>query len=224
MALPHLKLISFKLCPYVQRAMIVLIEKNISFDIEYIDLSMPPAWFYDVSPLEKVPVLLVDDVPLFESMVICDYLDEITEGSLYPADAFKKASNRSWIEFGNTILDRTFDIFNTQDEKQFKHLTNTLIDHFEILQDELSDGNYFNGDDFSMTDAVYAPIFRYYERIARYKDFGFFEDAPKIKDWSDRLLTHTSVVKAVPVTYESDMDEYIKNLDSVLYQQISDKL
>ena len=78
MSLPKLKLISFTLCPYVQRAMIVLNEKNIPFDIEYIDLSEPPPWFYDISPLEKVPVLLVNDEPLFESMVICEYLDEIT--------------------------------------------------------------------------------------------------------------------------------------------------
>ena len=224
MALPHLKLISFTLCPYVQRAMIVLNEKNISFDIEYIDLSQPPAWFYDISPLEKVPVLLVDDVPLFESMVICDYLNEITEGSLYPADAFKKATNRAWIEFGNDILNSTFEFYTTEDEKRFKHLQNVLIDRFEVLEDEISDGDYFNGENFSMIDAVYAPIFRYHDRIAQYKDFGFFEDAPQIKAWVDKLLKHSSVINSVPETYEQDMNGYIKKLDSIFRKQISDKL
>lgn len=224
MALPHLKLISFTLCPYVQRAMIVLNEKNIPFDIEYIDLSEPPAWFYDISPLEKVPVLLVDDEPLFESMVICDYLDEITEGSLYPADAFKKATNRSWIEFGNDILNSTFEFITTGDDKRFKHLQTILVDRFEVLEEEISDNDYFNGETFSMIDAVYAPVFRYHHRIAQYEDFGFFEDAPKIKLWGNKLLERTSVTKSVPQSYEQDMNQYIKKLDSVFRNRIADKL
>lgn len=224
MPIPHLKLISFTLCPYVQRAMIVLYEKNISFDIEYIDLSEPPPWFYDISPLEKVPVLLVDDEPLFESMVICEYLDEITEGSLYPDDAFKRAQNRAWIEFGNDILSTTFEFYTTEDEKRFKHLTNTLVDRFEILEDEISDGIYFNGEEFSMIDAVYAPVFRYHNRIAQYKNFGFFDDAPKINAWGDKLLERPSVIQSVPDTYEQDTTNYIKKLDSVFRKEVGDKL
>jgi glutathione S-transferase len=217
---PNLKLISFTLCPYVQRAMIVLNEKNISFDIEYIDLSAPPPWFYDISPLEKVPVLLVDEQPLFESMVICDYLDEITSGSLYPADAFDKAQNRAWIEFGNEILNTTYDFFNTDDPKKFKHLKNTLIDHFEVLGDEISDGNYFNGADFSMIDAVYAPIFRFHQKIASFKDFGMFEDSENIKAWGDRLLERPSVIKSVPESYNIEIADYFKKLDSVFSNEI----
>ena len=224
MTLPTFKLVSFSLCPYVQRAMIVLSEKNITFDIEYIDLSAPPPWFYDISPLEKVPVLLVDDQPLFESMVICEYLDEVTEDSLYPTDAFKRATNRAWIEFGNDILSSTFEFYTTEDEKRFKHLTNLLMDRFEILEDEISDGTYFNGENFSMVDAVYAPIFRYHNRIAQYKDFGFFDDAPKIKAWGDTLLARPSVIKSVPDTYEQDTTAYIKNLNSVFRNEVADKL
>ena len=224
MSLPKLKLISFTLCPYVQRAMIVLNEKKIPFDIEYIDLSEPPPWFYDISPLEKVPVLLVDDEPLFESMVICEYIDEIAEGSLYPKDAFKRAKNRAWIEFGSDILSSTFEFITTTDEKRFKHLVDILIDRFEVLEDEISDGDYFNGDDFSMVDAVYAPVFRYHDRIAKLKDFGFFEDAPNIKAWGNRLLQRDSVINSVPASYEEDMGQYINKLDSVFRNQVKESL
>ena len=224
MSVPNLKLISFTLCPYVQRAMIILNEKNISFDIEYIDLSEPPPWFYDISPLEKVPVLLVNDEPLFESMVICEYIDEITEGSLYPADAFKKAKNRAWIEFANDILSNTYEFYTTEDEKRFKHLNTILIDRFEVLEEVISDGAYFNGTDFSMVDAVFAPVFRYHDRIAQYKDYGFFEDAEKIKAWGDRLLQRPSVIKSVPDSYQQDIKNYLKKMDSVFRNDIADKL
>ncbi len=224
MTVPKLKLISFTLCPYVQRAMIVLNEKNVPFDIEYIDLSEPPAWFYDISPLEKVPVLLVDDEPLFESMVICEYLDEITEGSLYPDDAFKRAKNRAWIEFGNDILNTTYEFYTTEDKKRFNHLKNTLIDRFEVLEEEFSDGPFFNGEKFSMIDAVYAPVFRYHHRIAGYKDYNLFEDAENIKAWGDRLMQRSSIIKSVPGSYDQDMTAYLKKLDSVFTNEIKDKL
>jgi glutathione S-transferase len=200
--------------------MIVSNEKNSSFDIEYIDLSAPPHWFYDISPLEKVPVLLVDEQPLFESMVICGYIDEITDGSLYPADAFEKAQNRAWIEFGNEILNSTYDFFNTDDPKKFNHLKSTLIDHFEVLEDEISTGDYFNGADFSMIDAVYAPIFRFHQQIASFKDFGIFEDAENVKAWGDRLLKRPSVIQSVPKSYDEEIAGYFKRLNSIFNNEI----
>ena len=221
MSLPHLKLISFTICPYVQRAMIVLNEKNIPFDIEYIDLSAPPPWFYDVSPLEKVPVLLVDENPLFESMVICDYLDEITPNSLYPSDTFEKALNRSWIEFGNDILDTTFNFLHENDVKKFNHLKETLIDRFEILEEEMPEGEYYNGADFSIIDAVYAPLFLYLEQIEKYKDYELFADAPNVKAWGQRLLQRPSVINSVPESYQADITAYLTGLDSILGKEIN---
>ena len=85
-SLPKLRLVSFKICPFVQRAVITLKYRNVPFEITYIDLKDPPDWFQEISPLGKVPVLLVDDSPLFESAVINEYLDEITGGGLLPSD------------------------------------------------------------------------------------------------------------------------------------------
>lgn len=54
-----LKLISHKLCPYVQRAVIALLEKGVPFERIDIDLAHKPDWFLKISPLGKVPVLVV---------------------------------------------------------------------------------------------------------------------------------------------------------------------
>lgn len=216
MALPNFKLISFPICPYVQRALIILNEKNISFDVEYINLMEPPVWFHDISPLGKVPVLLVDNKPLFESMVICDYLDEITEDSLYPSNIFEKAQNRSWIEFGNDILSTTFDFLRTDDQKKFNLCIETLTDRFEILEEEFTNGDYFNGADFSIIDAVYAPIFRYHKRIEEYKDYGIFDDAPNVKAWGERLLERPSVINSIPENYSVALKRFLTNQNSIL--------
>ena len=94
-----LKLVSFKACPFVQRVAITLQYKGIDYDIEYIDLGSPPEWFLAISPLKKVPLLIVDGTVIFESVVINEYIDEVYPPKLHPEDSLMKAINRSWIEF-----------------------------------------------------------------------------------------------------------------------------
>ena len=101
-----LKLISHKLCPYVQRAVIALKEKGVPFERIDIDLANKPDWFLKLSPLGKVPVLVVTtdegEVALFESNVICEYIEETQGGAkLHPADPLKRAEHRAWMEFGS---------------------------------------------------------------------------------------------------------------------------
>ena len=71
-----LTLISHGLCPYVQRATIVLTEKAVSFERVDVDLANKPDWFKAISPLGKTPVLKVGEHAVFESSVILDYLEE----------------------------------------------------------------------------------------------------------------------------------------------------
>src|ERR1700726_89092 len=102
MAAP-LKLISHKLCPYVQRAVIALSEKGVPFERIDIDLSNKPDWFLKISPLGKTPVLLVGDHAIFESAVILEYLEETQIKPLHPADPLRRAEHRAWIEFGSAV-------------------------------------------------------------------------------------------------------------------------
>ncbi len=64
-----LTLVSHTLCPYVQRAAIVLTEKGAAFERRWVDLANKPDWFKAISPLGKTPVLLVAETPIFESAV-----------------------------------------------------------------------------------------------------------------------------------------------------------
>ena len=106
---PKLTLISHKLCPYVQRAVIALTEKGVPFERIDIDLANKPDWFLKVSPLGKVPVLLVEttdgEAALFESNVICEYIEDTQGGAkLHPHAPLERARHRAWMEFGSTIL------------------------------------------------------------------------------------------------------------------------
>ena len=69
-------LVSFHVCPFVQRSLIVLEEKGVRehYDIRYIDLEARPDWFLHYSPMGQVPILIVGDTVLFESAAINEFI------------------------------------------------------------------------------------------------------------------------------------------------------
>ena len=196
-----LELISFKLCPYVQRSIIALREKGVDYDINYIDLNSPPDWFKDISPLGKVPLLKVDidgkqDV-LFESAVIAEFVDEVTPGSLLPTDPVERAINRAWIAFASDCLDAYQDLINAKDEAALEQANNTFTQRFNQIEARLGTGPWFNGADISLVDAAFAPLFMRLELLSEERpayDKGAF---PAVAAWSEALLQHDSVKSSV---------------------------
>ena len=114
-----LTLVSHRLCPYVQRAVIALAEKGAPFERTDIDLSNKPEWFLRVSPLGKTPVLLVGETAMFESAVILEYLEDTQAPALHPADALARAEHRAWIEFGSAILNDIAGLYAAADAPAF---------------------------------------------------------------------------------------------------------
>ncbi|TCM36018.1 glutathione S-transferase [Novosphingobium sp. ST904] len=117
-----LTLISHPLCPFVQRVAIVLQEKNIPFEQIQIDLNNKPNWLLAISPAGKVPLLKVErdqdrPVVLFESMAICEYLEEVySDHPVHPTDPLTRAQHRAWIEFSSAMLMDAWGYLNAVDE------------------------------------------------------------------------------------------------------------
>ena len=105
--MPRYLLVSFKTCPWVQRAAIVLREKAIDFEFRHIEPDNRPDWFLAISPHKKVPVLRIDDtVSLLESNAIAEYLDETIQPRLHPDDPVERAINRAWTDYVPTFAGR----------------------------------------------------------------------------------------------------------------------
>ncbi len=204
-------LISFDLCPFVQRSVITLLEKGVDFDITYIDLAEPPAWFLKISPFGKVPALQVGEVTLFESAVINEYLDEINPPSLHPADPLQKALNRAWIEFGSELIGSQYllSIADTEDHYDKHHAD--VLKKFGQLENLLDGGPFFNGQDFCLIDAAFAPAFMRFAILERRHELELWEDHPKVRTWSDALLDRSSVTQSVIAEFEEKYLDYIRN-------------
>jgi len=201
-----LKLISHKLCPYVQRAVIALTEKGVPFDRIDIDLANKPDWFLKISPLGKVPVLLVEtadgETALFESNVICEYIEETQAGAkLHSRDALERAQHRAWMEFGSTILSELWGLETTGDPAIFESKRQAVAAKFARVEEALGAGPYFAGENFSLVDAVFAPIFRYFDVFDQLTDLSVFAETPKVRAWRKALAQRPSVRTAVGSDY-----------------------
>jgi glutathione S-transferase len=194
----ELTLVSHKLCPYVQRTSIVLREKGVPFTPRWVDLARKPDWFTAVSPLGKTPVLLVAGEAIFESAVICEYLDEVFAPRLHPVDALQRARHRAWMEFGSSLLASIAAFYNAPDAQALDVQRQVLRSRWQQIEQALDrKGPYFAGPAFCMVDAVFAPAFRYFDTFEAIGEHGFFELAPRARDWGKALLARASVREAV---------------------------
>ncbi|WP_180125064.1 glutathione S-transferase family protein [Rhodoferax sp. BLA1] len=217
----RLTLISHPLCPFVQRAAIVLLEKGVSFDRIDVDLAAKPDWFLALSPTGKVPLLKVSqadglDAVLFESMVICEYLEESQAGpGLYPGDALARARQRGWIEFGTATLAEAWQFLNAKDRPTADAKQAAFRGRLQQLESVLVQGPYFGGAAFGMVDAVFAPLFRYFDILDPMVSQPIFENLPRVSTWRAGLATRQSVIAAVGKDYAERFQQHLRQHQAI---------
>lgn len=209
----RLKLISFDICPYVERSRIVLLEKGVPHDVEIIDLAKKPAWFLAVSPMGRVPVLIVDDRPVFESMVINELLNELyPEPPLFPDDPVARAVGRGWIVFANDVVmpaggAALLAIAGGAKSNALAQPLGRLRDALAKLEQQLAhgDGPFFLGRGFSLVDATYAPFFRRWRMAEGWgaPEAGLLASFPKVSAWAQAMLSRPCVAAAEPAELDA---------------------
>ncbi len=184
--------------------------KNVEFDVTYVNLRDKPDWFLEISPHGKVPVLKVDDEILFESNAIAEYLEEIVEPRLHPADPIKRARNRAWTDFVPDFSKALNGIgYATTREAMEEGLANApkVISRLEgALAKRGNDGPYFNGDKLSLVDAAYAPFLQRFDLIEEVLRTGLLKDFPLVQAWSDALMANQTVTGAVPDNFPEEFE------------------
>jgi len=217
-----LTLVSHHLCPYVQRAAISLAEKGVPFERIAIDLADKPVWFKAISPLGKVPLLIVRakgaETVIFESAVILEFLEETQANPLHPSDAYARARHRAWIEFGSATLNTIGRLYSASSEAAFLAESSALSAMFDRLEDELADkaGPWFNGERFCLVDAVYGPVFRYLDAFDLIGSFGILDGKPLVQAWRKALGERASVKGAVAPDYPQRLRQFLGAKNSFL--------
>jgi glutathione S-transferase len=222
-------LCSFKTCPWVQRAAIVLQAKRVPYDITYIDRDKRPDWFLAVSPHSKVPVLLVDGKEaLFESNAIAEYLDETAAPRLHPEDPLVRARNRAWTDYVPTFASAISNTAYSDTEEEFVARAAKIAEPFNKLNEALAkrgnDGPYFNGPTFSLVDAAYAPFLQRYTFMDRLRRLGIIEKFPHLAAWRDALVAAPAVKASTVPDIEAAWQENLILRKRWLAKFVSEKV
>jgi glutathione S-transferase len=220
-------LVSFKTCPWVQRAAIVLREKNVAFEFRHIERDNRPDWFLAISPHKKVPVLSIDGkVSLFESNAIAEYLDETIAPRLHPDDPVLRAVNRAWTDYVPTFSELVTGQAYADDEAAYKAAVGNIPVAFERVECALEKQDaapFFNGAHYSLVDAGYAPFLQRYFFLDRIKPLGVIEKFPRVKAWAQALLSRPSTHSFPEAEFEQLYRLNVKGRKKWLSQFIADR-
>lgn len=216
-------LVSHHLCPYVQRAAIALAEKGAPFERVTINLDDKPAWFTALSPLGKVPLLRVArpdgaEAVLFESAAICEFIEEAVPGPrLHPADPVLRAQHRAWMEVGSAMLGDIWTLETTRDAAAFARARDAIAAKAARLEAALDPaGPFFAGAAFSLVDAVFGPVFRYFDVFDAIHDTAVFAATPRVRAWRAALATRPSVRDAVAPDYGDRLRAFLQRHDAYM--------
>ena len=215
--MPVFELISNHLCPYTQRAAIQLSEKGIAYERVYIDLANKPEWFLKASPLGKVPLLRVGGAAIFETTVICEYIEEAQPAApLHPPAPLDRARHRSWAEFASAIIADVFAFYTAPDPAAFERKCSDLQAKFGWLERHLADRPYFAGARFCLVDAAFAPVFRLFDTFDRIGEFGVFKGLRRVPAYRAALAERASVREVVVPDYARIFRQYLSERGSHL--------
>ena len=199
-----MKIVSFKICPFVQRVTALLEAKHVPYEVEYIDLSDKPAWFLEASPNGQVPILITDDGQvLFESDAIVEYLDETAGAPISASDPVKKAQDRAWSYLASKHYLVQCSAQRSTDEQALKEGREKLGAAFAKMEARLGEGPYLDEDTLGMVDIAWLPLLHRAAIIQRYTDFDFLEAFPKVKRWQEAVLAIGIAEKSVSEDFES---------------------
>ena len=216
MSLKSIELISFNLCPFVQRSVITLEKKGIDFKITYIDLANKPDWFLKLSPLGKVPVVKYGEQILFESAVINEFLDEITAEPLMPSDPLKKAIDRGWIEYSSQVLMDQYLLSVAETQEDFQERNENFSSKLLRLEQTIGNNGVFIGTTFSLVDSSLAPLFTRLEIIARRLGKDFLSQFPKLTKMSHYITSQDFVKRSVVDNFEDIYLEFLAGKNSYI--------
>ncbi len=209
-----IKLYDFLSCPYGQKVRIVLAEKALSYDLVSVDLAQHENRkpdFLRLNPFGRVPVLVDDDITVYDSTIINEYIeDEYPEPPVLPAigSSAMRSRARSFEDFADTsftpqvgqLIAEVSKPEGERDHARVQRLHQSVERVLDYLNHELQ-GNSFLAGEFSVADIGFAP------RMLVLGEIGIDvlgNNRGNVDAWIKRMIERPSIrnlqgVAAVPV-------------------------
>lgn len=205
-----MKLYGADVCPFVHRARLALLEKELEFEYVNIDLRDKPDWYYEVLPTGKVPLLEDGEARVWESAIVCEYLeDAYPEKSLMPSSARERAQVRLWIDWASNELIPAYYQLLTEQEGERQHELRQKVTGllFKLDREAFQDGPFLVGDSLTLADIGLYPWFDRWVVLQHYRNFLLPTKAEKVAAWQ-RMMSERESARATTMPAGYLIEQY----------------
>lgn len=197
-----IKIVSFKICPFVQRVTAALEAKHIPYQIEYISLRDKPQWFLNVSPNGQVPILVTGNgTALFESDAIIEYIEDEFGPLEKQISNEQRALDRAWSYLGSKHYLAQCGAMSSTSQETLLERVEKLAKAFDKAEPQIV-GPLFKGTELSTVDIAWLPLLHRAHIIKSRTGFDMLEGFPKVQAWQLTLMTSGLVEKTVAEDFE----------------------
>jgi glutathione S-transferase len=196
-----MKLYDYPDCPFAQKVRVVLAEKELEYETVFVDLRTGEhrqnAEFLKLNPYGKVLVLIDDEVVVYDSTLINEYLqDEYPHPSLMPEDSGLRARARtledycdsSFLPSAGFVQAELSKPVEEQDAERLTRYRTVLTRGLKRLESFLAGKEYLCGD-FSLADVAFVPAILILPRLGVEVDPAL----RSVNGWINRLKQRPSV-------------------------------
>lgn len=190
--------------PYVRKVLVCAHELGLLDQLELVRsvaaMLKPNERLMQDNPLSKIPTLVLGDgFTLFDSVVICEYLDHLGGGSLFPAKGADKWQALRWHAFGDGLLD---GLILWRNERERAVPLQPLIAAFELksrtsLRQLDDEAQALMETPFSIGHVALACALGYLDY--RFDAFGWRAQAPRLAEWHADISQRPSLQQTEPV-------------------------
>ena len=205
-----MKLYGADVCPFVHRARLALAEKGLEHEYVAIDLRNKPDWYHEVLPTGKVPLLEHQGNRIWESHVVCEYLeDAFPQKPLLPQDPGQRAQVRIWIDWvSNSLIPPFYKLLMAQEEEARTEHRETALKALEKLEAEcFQDSEWMLGDSLSLVDIETYPWFERWPVIEHYRGLAVPPRFKKLHRWIETMKKREQV-KAIALEASYFIEQY----------------
>lgn len=200
-----MKLIGSHTSPFVRKTRIVLAEKKIEYEFELDSPWSGETQVPNFNPLGKIPVLVLDDeTPLFDSRVICDYLDNVAPNNkLVPTTNRERMETKRWEALSDGVCEAAGNIFlekkrpEAQQNDEWIERQQLKIERgLQWMATELGDQAWCMGMHLTLADVACGCALGYLN--FRFPQINWQQQHPNLARLYDKLMQKASFQESAP--------------------------
>jgi glutathione S-transferase len=201
-----MKLIGTPTSPYTRKARIVLAEKRLECEFVIDSPYASDSQVADYNPLGKIPVLVLDDeVTLFDSRVIVEYLDSASPVTrLIPEDIRRRIQVRRWEALADGCADAALAIVAERRRPDPLQQSTEWIERqrqkveraLKLMSAELGAKNWCSGEHYNLSDIAAGCALGYLD--LRLPEIDWRTNYPNLMKFADKLARRASFAETAP--------------------------